>query len=74
MSMLLAGGGIRGGQVIGATDQRGGEIKERRVGPADLAATVFTHLGIDPHGHWVSPAGRPTPLVEGEAARISELF
>src|SRR5205807_1625516 len=40
MSMVLAGGCLRHGQVIGATDHRGGEIKERRVSPSDLAATV----------------------------------
>jgi len=73
MSMLLAGGGIRGGQVIGATDRRGGEIRERPLGPGDLAATVFKHLGIDPYDHWISPSGRPTPLVEN-GKPISELF
>jgi hypothetical protein len=74
MSMMLAGGGIKGGQVIGATDRRGGGIKERSIGPGDLAATVFQHLGIDHHDHWVNPAGRPTPLVDGEASPIHELF
>ena len=74
MSLLLAGGGIQGGQVIGATDRRGGGIKERRLGPGDLAATVFHHLGVDPGDHWINPAGRPTPLVEGGAAPIRELF
>jgi hypothetical protein len=64
MSFLMAGGGTKGGQVIGATDRRGGSIHERPLGPGDLAATVFSHLGIDPGGHWVNPAGRPTPLVE----------
>ena len=64
MSLLVAGGGIRGGQTIGATDRRGGEITERPLGPGDLAATVFKHLGINPHDHWLNPAGRPTPLVE----------
>lgn len=73
MSMLLAGGGIRGGQVIGATDRRGGEIRERPLGPSDLAATVFKHLGIDPYDHWISPSGRPTPLVE-RGKPIAELF
>jgi uncharacterized protein (DUF1501 family) len=73
MSLLVAGGGIRGGQVIGATDRRGGSIQERPLGPADLAATVFHHLGIDPSGHWVNPAGRPTPLVES-GRLISELL
>ena len=74
MSMLMAGGGIRGGQVIGATDRRGGEIKNRPVRPGDIAATVFTHLGIDPGDHWISPQGRPTPLVEGDAGVIRELY
>lgn len=72
MSMLLAGGGIRGGQVIGATDRRGGTIHERPITPSDLAATVFKHLGIDPAGQWINPAGRPIPLVE-EGQAISEL-
>ena len=44
MSMLAAGGGARHGQAIGATDARGGTIKDRRVSPSDLAATVFRHL------------------------------
>ena len=73
MSFLIAGGGIRGGQVIGATDRRGGSIHERPLGPGDLAATVFSHLGIDPGGHWISPSGRPTPLVEN-GQPIAELF
>lgn len=72
MSLLVAGGGLRGGQVIGATDRRGGSIQERPLGPSDLAATVFHHLGIDPTDHWINPAGRPTPLVES-GRPISEL-
>ena len=74
MSMLLAGGGIKTGQVIGSTDRRGGDVKEGRLGPGDLASTVFKYLGIDPYDHWVNPAGRPTPVVEGEAGPIRELF
>ncbi|MCA9062259.1 MAG: DUF1501 domain-containing protein [Planctomycetaceae bacterium] len=73
MSFLMAGGGIRGGQVIGSTDRRGGAIQERPLGPGDLAATIFSHLGIDPHSHWISPSGRPTPLVENGTV-ISELY
>lgn len=64
MSFLMAGGGIKGGQVIGATDRRGGTIQERPLQPGDLAATVFSHLGIDPHSHWINPSGRPVQLVE----------
>jgi len=59
MSMLVAGGGLRHGQVIGSTDERGHSIHSRRVSPSDLAATVFHHLGIDLSGHWVNPQGRP---------------
>lgn len=73
MSMLVAGGGTRGGQIIGATDRRGGAIHERPVGPSDLAATVFRHLGINPHDHWTNPAGRPVPLVEN-GKPIDELY
>ena len=72
MSFMMAGGGVKGGQIIGATDRRGGSIQERPLGPGDLAATVFSHLGIDPSGHWVNPSGRPTPLVE-TGRPISEL-
>jgi len=64
MSFLMAGGGIKGGQVIGATDRRGGSIQERPLHPGDLAATVFSHLGIDPQSHWINSSGRPVPLVE----------
>lgn len=44
---LLAGGGVRGGQVVGATTVDGGYVQERPVTPADLTATVLHHLGID---------------------------
>jgi hypothetical protein len=44
---VLAGGGIRGGQVYGATTQDGGYVADRPVTPADLAATILHHLGID---------------------------
>jgi hypothetical protein len=73
MSMLLAGGGIKGGQAMGGTDRRGGAIAERPILPGDLAATVLHHLGIDSGTHWVNPSGRPVPLVE-EGKVIAELF
>jgi hypothetical protein len=46
---LLAGGGIPGGIVHGSTTRNGGYVKENPVSPADLAATILEHLGIDPH-------------------------
>jgi hypothetical protein len=74
MSLVLAGGGLRHGQVIGATDSKGYGILERKVTPQDLAATVFRHLGIDPNAHWVSPQGRPTPIVVEGGQPIAELL
>jgi uncharacterized protein (DUF1501 family) len=44
---LLAGGGVRGGQFYGATTSTGGYVADKPVSPADLAATILFHLGID---------------------------
>jgi hypothetical protein len=69
-SMILAGGGIRGGQVLGESDRTGAFPKDHPVTPADIHATVFTALGYDPHGiTYLSPEGRPFPLSEGEPLR-----
>lgn len=69
-SMILAGGGIRGGQVVGQSDKIGGEPWSRPVTPADIHATIFTAMGYDPHAityHTVD--GRPIPLSEGQVVR-----
>ena len=58
-SVLLAGGGIRGGQVLGASDRTAETPHDRPVTPADLAATVFTLLGIDPALELHTADGRP---------------
>lgn len=69
-SMVLAGGGIRGGQVIGESDRLGAYPKTHPVTPADVHATAFTALGYDPQGiTYLSPEGRPFPLSEGEPIR-----
>lgn len=47
-TVLLAGGGVRGGQVYGSTSENGGYVKESPVSPADLSATILQHLGVDP--------------------------
>lgn len=73
MSMIMAGGGLRHGQVIGSTDSKGYDIASRRVAPADLAATVYHHLGIDPNSHWIDPQGRPRPIVVEGGKLIEEL-
>src|SRR6516165_7312832 len=46
MSMCMAGGGLRHGQVLGATEADGGRIKERPVTPSDLAATIYQFFGV----------------------------
>lgn len=73
MSMLVAGGGLRHGQVIGSTDDKGYGIASRRVTPEDLAATTFRHLGIPLDTHWVNPQGRPTAIVQNGGRPIPEL-
>jgi len=72
MSMLAAGGGAPGGRVIGSTDSKGYDIKDGRVRPADLAATVFRHLGIELSASWRDPQGRPIPIVTEEGRPIPE--
>jgi hypothetical protein len=69
-TMVLAGGGIRGGQVIGESDRIGGAPRTFPVTPADIHATVFAALGYDPHAiTYLAPEGRPFPLSDGEPIR-----
>ncbi len=65
MSMLVAGGGLARGKVVGSTDAKGYDVKDARVAPADVGATVFRHLGIDLAAHWTGPQGRPQPIFGG---------
>lgn len=73
MSMVVAGGGLKHGQVIGSTDRRGGAIQSSPVRPQDLAATTYRHLGIDLNSHWVNNQGRPIPIVTEGGRPIPEL-
>jgi hypothetical protein len=69
-SAVLAGGGIKGGQVIGESDKIGALPIAQPVTPADIHATVLTALGYDPHGlTFTTSDGRPMPLSEGEAIK-----
>jgi uncharacterized protein (DUF1501 family) len=70
MTMLFAGGGSAGGQVVGATNKRGEHPTRRQVGPWDFLATVYKHLGIDRSTTVPHPTGRPVPILpEGEPIR-----
>ncbi len=72
-SVVLAGGGIRGGQVIGASDKIGAYPIERPVTPADIHATVYAALGYDVKSiSYQSADGRPIALTEGSP--MMELF
>jgi Protein of unknown function (DUF1501) len=54
---MLAGGGFKGGQVVGASDARGEEVKERPVYPVDLIASMYDLLGIDGNAKLPNPQG-----------------
>ena len=71
-SAALAGGGVRGGQVIGASDKIGGYPKEGRVQPDDLTATIFHGLGYRSDTEVQDTLGRPHPLSRG--AVIGQVF
>lgn len=64
MSMCLAGGGLRHGQVIGASSRDGGEIAERPVTPGDLAATIYQHMGVPLNATYPDHQGRPIYIVD----------
>jgi uncharacterized protein (DUF1501 family) len=72
-SVVFAGGGVRGGQVVGRTDAIGSQPVERPVSPEDLAATVYHALGIDPRSPDTTPI-RPSQPMAGGGVPIQELF
>jgi hypothetical protein len=72
-SLLFAGAGVKGGNVVGATDKHGGHATRRPVAPADVAFTVFDALGIDPHKQIVTPDGRPIEILDA-GDTIRELY
>lgn len=69
---LVAGGGVRGGQVLGASDRLGGEPADRPVTPQELVATIFHALGVPPDATIPGPAGEPVAVYPGRP--VTELF
>ncbi len=61
-SVLLAGAGIRGGTVYGASDDQAAWVKDRPVSHADIAATIYSAMGLDPHLLIQDKLGRPVPI------------
>lgn len=73
MSILMAGGGLKVGQVIGTSSAHGEVPTSRPVSPTDVLATLYHHLGIDLTRHTVTNAGRPIPLLP-DGAPLAELL
>ena len=73
-TIYFAGGGVKGGRVVGRSDPIGGVPVERPVEPPEVVATIFHSLGLDPETHLPGPQGRPYPLVDYGKHPIKELF
>ncbi len=73
MSGVFAGGGVRGGRVVGSTDPKAGEVKENPKLVQDIHATLYRHLGIPLDTIYHDPTGRPHPLLPA-GKPIEELF
>jgi len=71
-SIVMAGAGIRGGQVIGSSDRHAAYPSTSPVHPADIAATIYHFLGIDPRAHFTDQEGRP--LVASTGSPLLNLF
>ena len=70
MSVLAAGGGLKPGQIIGASNAKGEIPKDRPIRPQDLLVTVYHQLGIDPATSFTNRAGRPITIgSDGEVIR-----
>jgi len=70
----FAGGGIKGGRVVGMSDRIGGVPAERPVEPPEVLATIYHSLGLDLETKLPGPQGRPFPLVDSGKHEIHELF
>ena len=73
-TVYFAGGGVKGGRVIGRSDPVGGYPAERPVTPPDVVATIFHSLGFNVEEILPGPAGRPFPLADSGTKPILELF
>ena len=63
-SVLLAGGGIHGGRIVGASEKWGGGVRDRLVTPLDLLATIYQTLGVPLDTHYEDASGRPVSIVD----------
>jgi hypothetical protein len=70
-TMLMAGGGLKRGAVVGGSDRHAAEPAERAITLGDVAATMYSALGIDPATRVPDLEGRPVPIAEGEPLRAA---
>jgi hypothetical protein len=73
-SALLAGGGMRTGQVIGSTDSAAAEAKDEPIPYPSVLATVYKNLGIDPHAMVKDVSERPAPILPGGINPIEKVY
>jgi uncharacterized protein (DUF1501 family) len=73
-TIIVGGGPIQGGRVVGESDELGYAPKSRPVTPAEVAATLYRGLGLDPHRELPGPQNRPIPMVDYGVQAIEELF
>ena len=76
-SAVVAGGGFRGGRVVGASNDKGTEVAERPVYPEDLLGSMYTLLGIDPDGPLPNPRGldvKVMPASDKAGGRLTEIM
>lgn len=73
-TVYFAGGGVKGGQVVGASDPIGAVPHDRPVEPPEVVATIFKSLGFKLNEHLPGPGGRPFPIVDSGFREIHELF
>jgi hypothetical protein len=71
-SVLLAGGGFKGGVVVGATDERGERVIERPVRPQDLIGSILERMGIDPKATLPGPTGEALPALPQSSDKPGE--
>lgn len=73
MSVMMAGGGLKMGQVVGSTDSKAEAPSDRPLTPGDVLATIYHVLGIDPNIAFPDFAGRPVPIID-QGTAIKELI
>ena len=73
-TMMMAGGGVKGGQVVGSSDDIGGAPRDTPISPGQIAATVYQALGVPLELELPGAQGRPIPLVERGTEPVHKLF